>query len=176
MRTALFGLLLLLPLGGEARAQGQQYTPQAHQYLTGFNALGRPIAVQPQIADLSDASTITGAWTPYTPTLSCLSGSLTTASASGRYQQIGSGKTILFTVQISITTIGTCAGFVGFTLPVTPKNLGAQFVLGAGRETTTGKMLQAGYLSAVAFAENYDGTCPCSSGFNLSLVGEYESQ
>jgi hypothetical protein len=60
----------------------------------------------------------TGAWTGYTPTLSTQGGSLTSASATGAYNQIG--KTVWFTIAITITTAGTGTGFIRATLPSTP--------------------------------------------------------
>jgi hypothetical protein len=56
-----------------------------------------------------------GPWTAYTPTLGCGTGSLTSATGSGRYQLIG--KTLYIGVNIAITTNGTCATSLTFTLP-----------------------------------------------------------
>jgi len=60
----------------------------------------------------------TGTWTSYTPTLSTQGGSLTSASATGAYNKIG--KTVWFTIAITITTAGTGTGFIRATLPSTP--------------------------------------------------------
>lgn len=63
------------------------------------------------------------AWSAWTPTLSCSTGTLTTATASGRYRQ--SGKTLLFTVEVNISNAGSCSASVLFTLPnaVTANNV-----------------------------------------------------
>ncbi len=45
------------------------------------------------------------AWTSYTPTLSCGSGSLTTSSASGVYKTLG--KQVWVRTHIVLTTVGT---------------------------------------------------------------------
>lgn len=62
----------------------------------------------------------TGAWTAYTPTFSTSSGAITTATASGRYKQIG--KTVCFSAQLVITTNGTGAGHILMSLPVAPRS------------------------------------------------------
>lgn len=56
-------------------------------------------------------------WITYSPTLSCGSGTLTSGSATGRYKQLG--KTIFFQQNITITTNGSCATFLGASVPVT---------------------------------------------------------
>lgn len=58
-------------------------------------------------------------WTPYTPAVRSSAGSLastsSTASATGRYKQIG--KSILLQIEVTITTAGTATGSVFATLP-----------------------------------------------------------
>jgi hypothetical protein len=186
IRAVFFRLLFLLASAGMAWGQGGQYTPIAHQYLTGFNAYGRPIGAQPQIIDLSDASTIssmqttvngiTSAWTAYTPTLACSTGSLTTASAIGRYKQ--NGKTVLINIIITITTNGSCAGWIVASLPVA----GNQESVLAGRDDgVTGGMLQGiignqntdlSHFLIFFYNEGYPG----ANGAKLVLTGVYESQ
>jgi len=56
-----------------------------------------------------------GAWTSYSPTISTQSGTLTTASASGKYIRIG--KLCVVQVEASITTNGTGAGTLYVTKP-----------------------------------------------------------
>lgn len=58
------------------------------------------------------------AWTSYTPTLSCDTGTLTTASSAAKYKQVG--KVVFFNYSATITTNGTCATSLRLTLPVTP--------------------------------------------------------
>lgn len=54
------------------------------------------------------------AYSTYTPTLSCFSGTLTTSSATGRSKTLG--KTVFVQITITITTVGTCT-FIAATLP-----------------------------------------------------------
>ena len=120
-----------------------------------------------------NGSSITGAWATYTPTLRAQSGSLTSATATGRYMQIG--KTVFFSISITITTNGTAAGSLTATLPTTPNANGS----GSGRENgVSGKMLQAQVVAAsnVASIFNYDNTYPGASGASITISGAYESQ
>lgn len=120
-----------------------------------------------------NGASITGAWTSYSPTLSVQSGSLTSATATGKYIRVG--KTVFFTISIEITTNGTAAGSLGATLPTTPNTNGA----GSGRENgVSGKMLQVQVVSAsnVANVFNYDNTYPGVSGASITVSGVYESQ
>ena len=77
-------------------------------------------------------------WTSYTPTISAISGSFTTASATGRYKQIG--KTCIVQVKGTITTVGTGSG-INITVPFTSANQGQTYT-GAGRDDNAGNMLQ----------------------------------
>jgi hypothetical protein len=79
-----------------------------------------------------------GAWTTYTPTVSSSTGTITTASATGKWKR--AGKLIAVQQTITITTNGTGAGNLRATLPFDAES--TDFV-GAGRETAvTGSMLQ----------------------------------
>ena len=78
-------------------------------------------------------------WTSYTPTIVPVSGSYTTASATGRYKQIG--KTCIVQVKGTITTVGTGSGCL-ISVPFTAANQ-SQVYTGAGREDNNGNMLQA---------------------------------
>jgi hypothetical protein len=55
------------------------------------------------------------AWTSYTPTLSAVAGTLTSASASGRFKLVG--KVCHVTIRVQITNNGTAAGALRATLP-----------------------------------------------------------
>jgi hypothetical protein len=69
----------------------------------------------------ADSSTATGlawddtGWTSYTPTVTAGSGTFTTVSATGNSKRIG--KTVFVEVIITITTNGTAATNIQFTLP-----------------------------------------------------------
>lgn len=57
-----------------------------------------------------------GAWNTWTPTISCGSGTLTTAGASGRWKKLGQ-KTVVIQINLSISNVGTCTSGVNMTLP-----------------------------------------------------------
>ena len=115
------------------------------------------------------------AWTAWTPTISCATGSITTlGAASGRYKAIG--KTVFINLSITITTNGTCAGSVKFTLPVPAYAV----AIASGREAgVTGSALQAivatpsaPYASVYTYANGYPG----GNGAVLEISGTYEGQ
>lgn len=122
--------------------------------------------------NLQGVVTPTAGWTAYTPTLSAGSGSLSSASATGRYQTIG--KIVFVEIDITITTNGTAATSIIATLPATAA--AAKYVLG-GQETTTGKAV-TGLIPVSgtdATALFYDGTYPGGDGKEIVLIGVYEA-
>lgn len=128
----------------------------------------------PQISGVN-ILTDTGAWTAYTPSYSPITGTFTSASAAGRYKQIG--KTVHFHVTFTITTLGTASTVaVDLTLPVTPQADGFVFI---GRENAvTGDLFVGRILSgflrfngSVASAASY----PAGNGYVLDLSGSYEA-
>lgn len=72
------------------------------------NATGLPIST-----GLTDT-----AWTTYSPTATCGTGSLTTSSSAAAYKQIG--KSVFIRIAFTITTVGTCSGTFALSLPVNP--------------------------------------------------------
>lgn len=113
-------------------------------------------------------------WTAYTPTVTAGTGSLTAYTATGKFKRIG--KTIHVEVAIAITTNGTSASWINFTLPQGTVINGQS--VGAGRASSlTGKMLQGYFMSAgnIVRIYNYDGTYPASTGETLVLSGTYET-
>lgn len=115
-----------------------------------------------------------GEWLAWMPTVSAGSGTITTSTALGRYAVYD--KTATFEAQINITTNGTGAAYVGFTLPLAASSAGAN--TGCGRDTSgvTGKALalQINGGATVAAILNYDGTYPGANGVNLVVSGSYE--
>lgn len=114
-------------------------------------------------------------WAPYTPTFASTSGTITTASATGYYYL--SGKTVFFKVRASITTNGTGADALKFTLPITSK-AGQLPANCSGRESaTTGAMLSgtvaAGTSSLVVRA--YNNGYPGANGAVIDVTGFYEA-
>lgn len=134
-----------------------------------------PIAINRATGQVSinNAALNMGAWTAYTPLVGAGAGTITTASAGGRYLQLG--KLMAVNLSVSITTNGTGSSYVTASLPGPSSGIGTVF---AGRETNlTGKMLQgvisAGSASLIIL--NYDNTYPGANGAGFVLGGVYET-
>lgn len=114
------------------------------------------------------------AWTPYTPVITAGTGTITTATATGRYKTIG--KTVFVEMDIAITNNGTGNQSVNATLPVTAA--AARYCL-VGREVAVNGKSLAGNIAASATLTQivfYDNTYPGGTGSNeLALSGVYES-
>lgn len=105
-------------------------------------------------------------FTAYTPTISSGTGTITTSSATGRYWQYG--KLLYFSVAITITTNGTGATSVNFTLPISLTPAANEMCLGRAT-VVSGKALQCLCTGAsnVAQVFNYDNTYP---GANTEVI------
>lgn len=111
-------------------------------------------------------------WVDYTPTLTPYAGTFTSATATGRYKQIG--KIVFLHVTVNITTNGTAATNVGVSLPITANSTN---FTGSGRENlATGKAL-TGVLSSTTqmWIQNYDNSYPGGNGYRLNVDMVYES-
>ncbi len=96
---------------------------------------------------------------PWTPTVTAASGTLTTASATGSYTTIG--RVVLCHVDVTITTNGTGATAINISLPFTASG----YFTGCGRaDAVSGKQLQVRGSSTSASIFNYDNTYPAASG------------
>ncbi|AWN51418.1 hypothetical protein [Methylobacterium sp. 17Sr1-1] len=157
----------------------------------GVNKLGSGVATGSIIgADLSGAVTainnvpgtfgvidgqaLGGAWTAYTPTVSCATGgqSLGSATASATYRRVGKTVTVNFST-ISIANAGTCAGAVNVNVPSTAATRTA-FV---GAETAVVGTALAGALYEGANTvqiKRADGNSPSVSGYVLTGTVQYE--
>jgi hypothetical protein len=124
----------------------------------------------------ADSSTATGllwdnaAWTSYTPTLSAVAGSFTSATVSGSYKRIGKLCAVRF--QVNITVNGTASVQILVTAPFT----GAGFATGTWREVqslgTTGQVwLSTGTQFGL---NNFDNTYAGANAriFQASIVYE----
>lgn len=106
----------------------------------------------------------------WTPTITAGSGTFTTVSATGKATKVG--NLYLIRVVITVTTNGTAASFVRFTLP----SAATEGTALAGRENgNTGKALAANCVSgnSVVDVQNYDGTYPAASGSTLYISGVF---
>jgi hypothetical protein len=112
-------------------------------------------------------------WTTYTPALTCPTGTLTAASAAGRYKL--AGKVVHLSILTTITTNGSCAGSVRATLPsgILP-SADSRYVL-AGLNATTGAVIYGQPLSAgYATIKRYDNAYPGADATTLTVSGTYE--
>lgn len=114
-------------------------------------------------------------WTAWTPTVTATSGTITTVGALGmRYSRVG--KTVFFKGFITITTNGTGAALVKFTLPPGINTI-SEAAQGYGRTlAVSGKQLQVNLPNAdtAGYIANYDGSYPAVDGEILGIAGFYE--
>lgn len=115
------------------------------------------------------------AWSTWTPTISNSSGSYTTVAVNrARYCQ--HGKTVVWQLQFTITTVGTATGTPRFTLPVTAVT--TPLILGYGREHgSSGTMLQV-VTQTTTQANVFDylgGVNMNANGRSALLGGTYEA-
>lgn len=110
-------------------------------------------------------------WKAFTPSISSSSGSLTSATATGRYLQ--RGNIIHYLISIAINTNGTGSGAVKATIPFTAKEIGTSY----GKErAVTGKSI-SGFIERNTnsiFVQFYDGTYPGGNGYVINLNGFVE--
>lgn len=113
------------------------------------------------------------AWVSYSPTLSAVTGSFTTASASGYYKRVG--KICVVKMTGTITTVGTGLG-VKISLPFTSKS-GQGSSLGVVRESSvtgaTGVILIANN-SSTGELLRYDNGGWTASGYSYVISCTYE--
>lgn len=117
----------------------------------------------------------TSAWSSYTPTITPQTGSFTTASASGRWKQIG--KTVFVTITITITTNGTAGGYIKATLPTTVVNSGLYQIMGGKEISVVGATTTTIIFpnTADSYTVFYNNTSPCGSGNVVVISGTYET-
>ncbi|MGA8401464.1 MAG: hypothetical protein WB697_16355 [Stellaceae bacterium] len=132
MMRLLFCLILALAgLVASVPAHAQGYSPTgacpSHEWNSAYGSMtASSNCAQPGFGDLSGTAAVsqggtgdTGTpWTSYTPTLTCNSGSVGSATVSGRYKAIG--KTIHVWISVDITSLGTCGGgYFDVSVPTT---------------------------------------------------------
>lgn len=110
-----------------------------------------------------------GAWASYVPVITGATGTITLATATGRWTQVG--KTTFVEIDLTITTNGTGGTAVDATLPVA----GNGFSAFSGRDFTSGKMLQGVVSGATLVIFNYDNSYPGADGERLVISGSYEA-
>lgn len=112
-----------------------------------------------------------GAWTAYTPTITAGTGALTTTVINTcRWTQVN--KTVLFHLDVGITTNGTGATSINSSVPVAAHHLS----YGAGREVgSTGAQCSAEVNGSTMVIHKYDNTYPGGSGFRIVVDIAYEA-
>lgn len=118
---------------------------------------------------------ITTAWGTYSPTLAVGSGALTTASASGRYKQIG--KIVYVTITVDIDDKGTAAGSLEVDIPVAAASASRYYTLiGADRTLNNkGVTCRIGPGGSTGFLNLTDGTTAILDGVTYEITGVYEA-
>lgn len=109
-------------------------------------------------------------WQSFSTTVTATSGTITTLGTVDLFYQLAGGV-CHFTADISITTNGTGAGSVNFTLPRAAVGFGNAY----GKDNLTGKSL-AGLVAAsnVEALTFFDGTYPGADGCQLIVSGSYQ--
>jgi opacity protein-like surface antigen len=123
-------ILALAALVVSAPAHAQGYSPTGtcptHEWNSAYGSMtASSNCAQPGFGDISGTAAVgqggtgdTGtAWTSYTPTLTCSSGSVGSATVSGRYKTLG--KTTFVWVTVTITSLGTCGTNFYVSVPTT---------------------------------------------------------
>lgn len=131
------------------------------------------ITIPGSLATYSAWLPIEGTWAPWTPTVTAETGTITTSSSSDcEWTQIG--LTAIARGSLIITTVGSGAGGLRFTLPVAPGS-GAKHI-GTGRESqATGALLQVTYVSgSTAQIVDYANTGILASGRTADFLVEYK--
>jgi hypothetical protein len=139
------------------------------KWMSAINADGSVTLLQPAVSDLADS-----AWINYTPTITPVVGAFGSASASGRYKQLG--KTVFFTARLAVTTVGTVSTAVDLSMPV-PAFAGVGVFI--GRESTVSGNLFVARINSGAFRIQGDvtgpGHIPVADGAVLDFSGVYEA-
>jgi hypothetical protein len=113
------------------------------------------------------------AWTTWTPTVVPALGAFTTVAAAGAYLAIG--KTVHFTVTITITTAGTAASDMSLALPIgTAKRDAAAVSIEIAAIGTMGfASIQSGGSSIMRIRRS-DNSTWIASGRTVIVTGTYE--
>jgi hypothetical protein len=111
-------------------------------------------------------------WVAYTPTVSSASGTITSASATGRYKV--RGRSILVQTTYTVFTAGTGAGGLRISLPFPVVVASPNVFIGAGYISQGGILMSALATSNGAECLRYDGSTPIASGTSGIVQVEYE--
>lgn len=123
------------------------------------------------ITELGDNN---AAWTFYTPTVTIGGGTLTTASAVGRYKKIG--KTVHLVASVFLTTITSGTGTVRITLPFPAQTASSINMAGCGRTAAKGLLVFIDTATpTLAQMSDYAGATVAVSGTRCDIQITYET-
>ncbi|MET0356203.1 MAG: hypothetical protein ABW044_05455, partial [Cellvibrio sp.] len=126
------------------------------------NVTAKTMAIKPIVSD----------WTAYTPTVTSGSGTLTTVSATGRY--ISNGVKCEGSAIITITTNGTGAAFLSFTLPITSGASCRAASVGWNQGTGSTLAIEITGNATTGVVVQMAGGYPGASGYVLNVTFSYE--
>lgn len=111
-------------------------------------------------------------WSAWVPTFTAGSGTFTSVSGSGRYLPMG--RIIFYRVSVTVTTAGTAAGALRFTLPTAGGFASGH--IGSGRETAVGgaSLVVTQASTTIAQVVRYDAATPIATGSQIEVSGFYE--
>jgi hypothetical protein len=112
------------------------------------------------------------AWAAFTPAVTSGSGTITTASATGRWAQVS--KFVVFEAFLTITTNGSGSGSLLFTLPAKANSAN---VFAGVESAVTGSMCY-GIVSnggTSCRVQTYNNGYPGADGANIIVTGCYET-
>lgn len=133
-----------------------------------FLTIADQAAARAHIGAFAASDYATGTWTS---SVLAGDGSITSATANGRYTKIG--NVIVASVEVIITTNGTGAAFIIVDLPFA--NNASMGMTGAGRDVSTGIQLQASVdpSGTSMIILNYNNTYPGADGRTLRVTMTY---
>lgn len=136
------------------------------QVLTGVLPAGLVINGDVSATTFNGAAGLdNNAWTSAALTLTSQSGTFTAYTATCYYKIIG--KSVFYTVNITITTAGTAAGFIAATLPFTASHDSSI----GGIIATTGVGLTGRLSGSALNILKYDSSTPIATGNNIVVSG-----
>jgi hypothetical protein len=145
---------------GNVKISGNKYTNCTNTIVNGSLSLTNDIGLDEAYP-----------WIAYTPTLTSGTGTLTSATASGRYRR--SGNTLFIRIGITITTNGTAAQNLQITLPNSWTSA-TSTALAVRESGVTGFAGSAITSSNTIFITKYDGTYLGGNSYNISVSGVIE--
>lgn len=140
----------------------------SHQFLTGLNNGGVFSQAQPSSTDLSDA----GAWSTFTPSLSCGTATFTVNSAQAKTNILS--KTTVLDLDFTISSIGTCTTPITYSLP----NTANSSAMISGQETANNGSIIACSISGASSTSTCRRSLGTSYAANDHIIvsGVYQNQ